>query len=130
MGKSALATNIAFNAAKAYRATRGPDGRMSAEDGGVIGFFSLEMSAEQLATRILAEESGVSSDRIRRGEVRREDFDKFVAASHRLASVPLYIDDTPALSVAALRPRARRLKRHPGLGIIGIAQLQLIGPSA
>ncbi|HEX3862010.1 MAG TPA: replicative DNA helicase [Stellaceae bacterium] len=129
MGKTALATNIAFNAAKAYRAIRGTDGRMTAEDGAVIGFFSLEMSAEQLATRILAEESGVSSDRIRRGEVKREDFDKFVAASQRLAAVPLYIDDTPALSVAALRTRARRLKRQHGLGMIVIDYLQLMRPA-
>jgi replicative DNA helicase len=129
MGKSSLATNIAFNAAKAYRATRASDGRMLAEDGAVIGFFSLEMSAEQLATRILAEESGVSSDRIRRGEVRREDFDKFVAASQRLSAVPLYLDDTPALSVAALRTRARRLKRQQGLGLIVVDYLQLMRPS-
>jgi replicative DNA helicase len=130
MGKTALATNIAFNAAKAYRSTRGPDGRVIVEDGAVIGFFSLEMSAEQLATRILAEESGTSSDRIRRGEVRRDDFDKFVAASHRLAAVPLYIDDTPALSVAALRTRARRLKRQQGLGLIVVDYLQLMRPSS
>jgi replicative DNA helicase len=130
MGKTSLATNIAFNAAKAYVEGVGPDGRKVAEDGAVIGFFSLEMSAEQLATRILAEESGVSSDRIRRGDVRREDFDKFVAASQRLASVPLYIDDTPALSVAALRTRARRLKRQQGLGVIVIDYLQLLRPSA
>jgi replicative DNA helicase len=129
MGKTALATNIAFNAAKAYRGARGPDGRFVAEDGAVIGFFSLEMSAEQLATRILAEESGTSSDRIRRGEVGREDFDKFVAASQRLASVPLYIDDTPALSISALRTRARRLKRQQGLGLIVIDYLQLMRPS-
>src|SRR4029077_17253180 len=99
------------------------------EDGAVIGFFSLEMSAEQLATRILAEESGTSSDRIRRGEVRREDFDKFVEASQRLAAVPLYIDDTPALSVPALRTRARRLKRQHGLGLIVIDYLQLMRPA-
>jgi replicative DNA helicase len=133
MGKTALATNIAFAAAKAYRAARGADGRIDlsrgAEDGAVIGFFSLEMSAEQLATRILAEESGTSSDRIRRGDVRREDFDKFVAASQRLAAVPLYIDDTPALSVGALRTRARRLKRQHGLGLIVIDYLQLLRPS-
>lgn len=129
MGKTAFATNIAFNAAKAYRAATGPDGRPISEDGAVIGFFSLEMSAEQLATRILAEESGVSSDRIRRGDVRREDFDKFVAASQRLAAVPLYIDDTPALSVAALRTRARRLKRQHGLGLIVVDYLQLMRPS-
>ncbi|MBV8776943.1 MAG: replicative DNA helicase [Alphaproteobacteria bacterium] len=129
MGKTSLATNIAFNAAKAYIEGVGADGRKIAEDGAVIGFFSLEMSAEQLATRILAEESGVSSDRIRRGDVRREDFDKFVAASQRLATVPLYIDDTPALSVAALRTRARRLKRQQGLGMIVIDYLQLLRPS-
>src|SRR5437762_11138956 len=130
MGQTSLATNIAFHAAKAYRGMRGPDGRLTTEDGAVIGFFSLEMSAEELATRILSEESGTSSDRIRRGEVRREDFDKFVAASQRLAAVPLYIDDTPALSVAALRTRARRLKRQQGLGLIVVDYLQLLRPSA
>jgi replicative DNA helicase len=128
MGKTSLATNIAFNAAKAYVAGVGPDGRKIAEDGAVIGFFSLEMSAEQLATRILAEESNVSSDRIRRGDVRKDDFDRFVAASQRLSTVPLYIDDTPALSVAALRTRARRLKRQQGLGLIVIDYLQLLRP--
>ena len=134
MGKTALATNIAFNTAKAYRPARGADGRIDLtrppEDGAVVGFFSLEMSAEQLATRILAEESGTSSDRIRRGEVRHEDFDKFIAASQRLAAVPLYIDDTPALSVAALRTRARRLKRQQGLGLIVVDYLQLLRPSS
>jgi replicative DNA helicase len=87
------------------------------------------MSAEQLATRILAEESGVSSDRIRRGDVSHEDFDKFVQASQRLAALKLFIDDTPALSVAALRTRARRLKRQQGLGLIVIDYLQLLRPS-
>jgi replicative DNA helicase len=130
MGKTSLATNIAFNAAKAYREAHTADGRTVAEDGAVIGFFSLEMSAEELATRILAEESGTSSDRIRRGEVRREDFDKFVAASQRLAEVPLYIDDSPALSVAALRTRARRLKRQRGLGLVIVDHIQLLRPSA
>ena len=122
MGKSALATNIAFHAATEW-------GRTAGEDGAVAAFFSLEMSAEQLATRILAEESGTSSDRIRRGEVRREDFDKFVMASQRLAAVPLYIDDTPALSIAALRTRARRLKRQHGLGLVVVDYLQLMRPS-
>ena len=129
MGKTSLATNIAFNAAKVYVAGVGADGRKIAEDGAVIGFFSLEMSAEQLATRILAEESNVSSDRIRRGDVRKDDFDRFVAASQRLAAVPLYIDDTPALSIAALRTRARRLKRQQGLGVIVIDYLQLLRPA-
>ncbi len=134
MGKTSLATNIAFHAASNYRAARTPDGRPDlsrpAEDGAVIGFFSLEMSAEQLATRLLAEESGVSSDRIRRGDVRREDFDKFVAASQRLNQLPLFIDDTPALSVTALRTRARRLKRQHGLGLIVVDHIQLMRPSA
>jgi replicative DNA helicase len=133
MGKTSLATNIAFHAATAYKTARGPDGhpdkQAPAEDGAVVAFFSLEMSAEELATRILAEESGTSSDRIRRGEVRREDFDKFVMASQRLSEVPLYIDDTPALSVAALRTRARRLKRQQGLGLIIVDHIQLIRPS-
>jgi replicative DNA helicase len=130
MGKTSLATNIAFHAAKAYRGERGADGRIKVEDGAVIGFFSLEMSAEELATRILAEESGTSSDRIRRGEVRHEDFDKFVMASQRLQAVPLYIDDTPALSVAAVRTRARRLMRQRGLGLIVVDHIQLLRPSA
>ena len=129
MGKSALATNIAFNAARAYKPVRTPDGRTIAEDGAVVGFFSLEMSAEQLATRILAEESGVSSDRIRRGDVSHEDFDRFVQASHALAALPLFFDDTPALSVSALRTRARRLMRQQGLGLIIVDYLQLLRPS-
>jgi replicative DNA helicase len=129
MGKSALATNIAFNAARAYKPIRTADGRTIAEDGAVVGFFSLEMSAEQLAARILAEESGVSSDRIRRGDVSREDFDRFVQASQQLAALPLFIDDTPALGVAALRTRARRLMRQQGLGLIVVDYLQLLRPS-
>jgi len=129
MGKTAFATNIAFNAAKAYVETIGPDGRKTAKDGAVVGFFSLEMSAEQLATRLLAEESGVPSDRIRRGDVRKDVFDKFLRVSNELERVPLYIDDTPALSVAALRTRARRLKRQQGLGLIVVDYLQLMRPS-
>src|SRR5713101_4275550 len=105
MGKTALATNIAFNVAKAYRRGKSSDGRIKAEDGGVVGFFSLEMSAEQLATRVLSEESGVSSDRIRRGDVKNEDFDRFVYASQQLSSIPLYIDDSAAISIAGIRTR-------------------------
>jgi replicative DNA helicase len=126
MGKTALATNIGFNAAKAYRPTRGPDGKLAAEDGAVVGFFSLEMSAEQLATRVLSEESGVASDRIRRGDVSHNDFGKFVQASQKLASVPLFIDDTPALTIAGLRIRARRLMRQQGLGLVIVDYLQLL----
>jgi replicative DNA helicase len=130
MGKTALATNIAFNAAKKYKPASTSDGRKAADDGAVIGFFSLEMSAEQLATRILAEESGTSSDRIRRGDIRREDFDRFVAVSQRLQALPLFIDDTPALSISALRTRSRRLMRQQGLGLIVIDYLQLLRPSS
>ena len=126
MGKTALATNIGVNAAKMYRPVRHADGRLETEDGAVVGFFSLEMSAEQLATRVLSEESGVASDRIRRGDVSHDDFGRFVQASQKLASVPLFIDDTPALTIAALRTRARRLKRQQGLGLIIVDYLQLL----
>jgi len=129
MGKTALATNIAFNAAKTYKPVRISGGPTVAEDGAVVGFFSLEMSAEQLAARILAEESGVSSDRIRRGDIKGEDFDKFIQVSHQLQTLPLFIDDTPALSVSALRTRARRLMRQQGLGLIVVDYLQLLRPS-
>ena len=92
----------------------------------MVGFFSLEMSAEQLATRILADVSSVPSEKIRKGEVRDRDFHTFVEASHRLSQLPLYIDDTPALSIAAVRTRARRLKRKHNLGLIVIDYLQLL----
>ncbi len=130
MGKTALATNIAFHAARHYREGRNPDGTLKAEDGGVVAFFSLEMSAEQLATRILAEVSGVPSDQIRRGDVKAEEFPKFVEASQALASIPLFIDDTPALSISAIRTRARRLSRQRGLGLIVVDYLQLLHGSS
>lgn len=130
MGKTALATNIAFHAACHYREGRNPDGSVKAEDGAVVAFFSLEMSAEQLATRILAEVSGVPSDQIRRGEVKAEEFPKFVEASQTLASIPLFIDDTPALSISAVRTRARRLARQRGLGMIVVDYLQLLRGSS
>lgn len=118
MGKTTLGTNIAFNAAAA--ALRGES------HGAAVAFFSLEMSSEQLATRILASEALVSSDKIRRGEIRTEDFPKFVDVSQRLSQLPLYIDDTPAITVQALRNRARRLKRKHGLGLIVVDYLQLL----
>ena len=126
MGKTALATNIAFNAAKAYREERDETGSVRVLEGAKVAFFSLEMSAEQLATRILSEQTGISSDRIRRGEVREEDFPKFVTAAQQLTRMPFFIDDTPGLSVPALRTRARRLKRQHGLGLIVVDYLQLI----
>jgi replicative DNA helicase len=119
MGKTALATNIALSAARAYVDKHG-------KEGAVIGFFSLEMSAEQLATRILADLSNVASDKIRRGEVRDTDFHKFVEASQTLSQVPLFIDDTAALTISAIRTRARRLQRQHKLGMIVIDYLQLI----
>ncbi len=126
MGKTAVATNIGFNAARSFRPLTAPDGRIGAEDGARVGFFSLEMSAEQLATRILSEESRVPSNNIRKGEVSHEDFDRFIEASQRLAAAPLFIDDTPALSIAALRTRARRQQRQHGLDLIIIDYLQLV----
>ena len=119
MGKTALATNMAFNAALKYAETGG-------EEGSIVGFFSLEMSSDQLATRILADRSGISSDAIRKGNIRQEDFRSFVEASQQLSQVPLYIDDTPALSIGAVRTRARRLKRQHGLGMLVIDYLQLL----
>lgn len=119
MGKTSLATNIAFNAARAFAETQG-------KEGAVVGFFSLEMSADQLAGRILADVSEVPSDKIRRGEVQETDFTRFVAASQTMAQVPLFIDDTPALTIGAIRTRARRLKRTENLGMVVVDYLQLL----
>ncbi len=129
MGKTALATNIAFNAARKYRTARRDDGGTETVDGAVVGFFSLEMSREQLATRILAEETRISSDRIRRGLVPSEKFPDLVMASRDLYKLPLFIDDTAALTISTMRTRARRLKRQHNLGLIVIDYLQLIAPS-
>lgn len=129
MGKTALATNLAFNAARAFREITDEHGRTTTEGGHVL-FFSLEMSAEQLANRILAEQAEVPSDRIRRGDINTEEFERLAAASQALYSLPLYIDDTPALSVSALRTRARRLKSQQKLHLIVIDYLQLMQASA
>jgi replicative DNA helicase len=126
MGKTALATNIAFNAAKAYREIVDEAGNRHVGDGAVVGFFSLEMSAEQLATRILSEEAQVPSEKIRKGELTHEDFERVVRASQELQRAPFFIDDTPALTISALRTRARRLKRQHNLGLIVIDYLQLV----
>ncbi|MBT5414774.1 MAG: replicative DNA helicase, partial [Rhodospirillaceae bacterium] len=128
MGKTALVTNMAFAAAKAYREEVADDGTKRQVDGAVVGFFSLEMSAEELATRILAEEARISSAKIRKGEMNQEDFDRLVQASQRLAAAPFFIDDTAALSVSAMRTRARRLKRQHGLSLIVVDYLQLLRP--
>jgi len=129
MGKTSLATNMAYNAATAKRTRPGPDGK-PAPTAEVVAFFSLEMSAEQLATRVIAEQAHVRSDAIRRGEIHDAEFDRIFETSRHLHELALYIDDTPALSVPALRTRARRLKRQHGLGLIVVDYLQLMqGPA-
>jgi replicative DNA helicase len=121
MGKTAFATNIAFNAALAKL-------NNMTEGTGVV-FFSLEMSAEQLATRILASESGIASDSIRRGEIPKDSFDKFVNISQKLEKLDLYIDDTPNITINQIRNRVRKIKRQKGIGLIIIDYLQLIEPT-
>jgi len=128
MGKTALATCIAFNAAKAYREAEGDAGKKVA-DGAVVAFFSLEMSSEQLATRIIAERSKIGSHRIRTGKLEHDEFGRMVLACQELSSLKLFIDDTPALTVSAVRTRARRLARTHGVGLIVIDYLQLLQPS-
>ena len=126
MGKTSLATNIAFNIAKAYRRGLLPDGSEGAVEGGVVGFYSLEMSAEQLAARILSEAAEVPSEQIRRGDMTEAEFRRFVEAAKSLESCPLYIDDTPALPISQLAARARRLKRTHGLDVLMVDYLQLV----
>ena len=136
MGKTALATNIAFNIAHAYRGEVEPDGTMRTVDGGIVGFFSLEMSAEQLATRIIAERSGVPSYKIRRGDIIEDErrgifeFSKITEAAREMQSIPLYIDETGGISIAQLVSRARRLKRQRGLDVLFVDYLQLLSASA
>ncbi|WP_420013751.1 replicative DNA helicase [Tateyamaria sp.] len=126
MGKTSLATNIAFNIAKAYKKGIKPDGSEGAIEGGVVGFYSLEMSAEQLAARILSEASEVPSEQIRRGDMTEAEFHRFVDAAKALEACPLYIDDTPAIPIAQLAARARRLKRTHGLDLLIVDYLQLV----
>ena len=129
MGKTALATKIAFGAAKALLAeARAIDA--NAVPKAQVAIFSLEMSCEQLATRLLSEEARVSGDRIRRGDIGQKDFDKFVEVSREIAALPIQIDDTPAITMSALRTRCRRLKRTKGLAMVVVDYLQLMRPSA
>ena len=129
MGKTSLATNIAFNIAKAYRRGILSDGSEGTVNGGVVGFYSLEMSAEQLAARVLSEASEVPSDQIRRGDMTEAEFRRFVDAAKTLESCPLFIDDTPALPISQLAARARRLKRTHGLDVLIVDYLQLVRPA-
>jgi len=117
MGKTALATNIAFNAASKLQ----QNGKKSS-----VAFFSLEMSSEQLSTRILAEQSRIKSNDIRRGRISEEQFDKFIETSKNISELPLFIDETPAISIAALSNRARRIKRIYGLDLVVIDYIQLM----
>jgi replicative DNA helicase len=126
MGKSSLAANIAFNIARSYAWEPQPDGTRKTVRGGVVAFFSLEMSAEQLALRILADVSGVSSDRLRKGEIDASEFGRVREAAIEIQEAPLYMDDTGGLSLAKLAARARRLKRQSGLDLIVIDYLQLV----
>ncbi|MDH5454356.1 MAG: replicative DNA helicase, partial [Paracoccaceae bacterium] len=130
MGKTSLATNIAFNIAKAHKRGKLADGSEGTVDGGVVGFFSLEMSSEQLAARILSEASEVPSEQIRRGDMTEVEFRRFVEAAKALEACPLYIDDTPALPISQVAARARRLKRTHGLDVLMVDYLQLLKGSS
>jgi replicative DNA helicase len=126
MGKTALATNIAYNVAKAWSGEHRTDGHMATVNGGIVGFFSLEMSAEQLATRIISEQTGIPSNKIRRGAIDERDFEKIKDVSIELQNLPFYVDETGGLSIGQLAARARRLKRQRGLDLLVIDYVQLL----
>lgn len=126
MGKTALATNIGFNAALAYVRSLEEGIEPAASEGAVVGFFSLEMSAEQLATRILAERARIPSEDLRRGRLNNEQFRSIARVAQELERLPFFIDDTPQLTISALRTRARRLKRQHNLGLVIVDYLQLL----
>ena len=130
MGKTALGTNIAFNAAKKYKEKEDDFGLTTVIDGGKVAFFSLEMSAEQLATRVLAQESKISGDKMRKAELSKDDFKKIAKASSELENLNLIIDDNPILTIPSLRARARRLKRLHNIDLIIIDYLQLMSGSS
>jgi replicative DNA helicase len=129
MGKTALATNIAFNIARVYQGEKQPEGTVKTVNGGIVGFFSLEMSAEQLATRIIAEQSGVPSFKIRRGSITEADFYKITEAAREMQTIPFHIDQTGGISIAQLAARARRLKRQRGLDVLVVDYIQLLSGS-
>ncbi|PCI46108.1 MAG: replicative DNA helicase [Alphaproteobacteria bacterium] len=129
MGKTALATNIAFNTAKAYRDDMALGISHEESKGAVVAFFSLEMAADQLAARILAEQAGLSSQDLRQGKLSQEEFNKLARTAQELEDLPLFIDDTASLNIGALRTRARRLKRKHGVGLVIVDYLQLLSGS-
>jgi replicative DNA helicase len=126
MGKRALGTNMAFAAAQRLLRDAGDGIEPGKSSGAPVVLFSLEMSADQLATRILSEQSGITSENLRTGKITQQEFRDLVRAAGELESLPLYIDDTPGLTIAALRTRARRLKRQKGIGMIVVDYLQLL----
>ena len=130
MGKSALATNIGFNIAKGWRGEVQPDGTTTTVNGGIVGFFSLEMSSEQLATRIIAEQSAVPSSDIRRGRITEDQFAAIVEAAREMNRIPFYLDQTGGLTIGQLSARARRLKRQRGLDLLIIDYIQLLQGSS
>ena len=125
-GKSALGTNMAFAAAQRFLRDTADGIEPGKSSGAPVVLFSLEMSADQLATRILSEQSGITSENLRTGKITQQEFRDLVRAAGELESLPLYIDDTPGLTIAALRTRARRLKRQKGIGMIVVDYLQLL----
>jgi len=130
MGKTSLATNMAFHIANAYEPAPQADGTFKAASGGVVGFFSLEMSSEQLATRIISEQTEIPSSKIRRGEINEAQFDLLVGCAQTMQKLPLFIDATGGISIAQLAARARRLKRQRGLDVIVIDYVQLMQGSS
>jgi replicative DNA helicase len=126
MGKTALATNIAYNIARAHEEDVLVDGTKKSINGGIVGFFSCEMSAEQLATRILAEQTRIASSMIRRGGIKQDEFERIRDYTIELEHLPLFVDETGGLSISQLTARARRLKRQKGLDVIVVDYIQLL----
>ena len=121
MGKTALAINIAWNVASRALAEASPGQRPSG-----VAVFSLKMSAELLATRLISNITGIGDNFIRQGKISKQDYRKIVDAGRTMQQVPMYIDDTPSLSVEGLRSRARRLKRHHNISLVVVDYLQLL----
>jgi len=129
MGKTSFATNVAFHIARHFHADDQTDGSRKLLAGGIVGFFTLEMSSAQLATRIISEQTGVSSEEIRRGTIGRDEFGRLVDVSKELQDMPLYIDESGGITISQLAARARRLKRQFGLDVLVIDYLQLLAGS-
>jgi replicative DNA helicase len=129
MGKTAFATNIAFHIASKYKIDDTESGNKKPLDGAVVGFFSLEMSSSQLATRIISEQTEVQSEKIRRGKINQHEYEKLIDVARKLQDIPLYIDETGGISISQLVARARKLKRQNNLGLLIIDYLQLLTSS-